>query len=352
MKIFYCWQSDLKSKFNRNFIKEAIEESIKELNADLGIIEPERQIKIDHDTKNVPGTPDLANIIFEKISSSTVFIADISFVASSEGDSTRKVANPNVLIELGYAFSKLGSERIVCVLNTSSGSVDKLPFNLQHKRHPIQYHLDSDSTDKKKQKANLVTNLKRAIKNILDMRVYGKTNIELPANFGDKDITQTVKFKKQPFSLPINPSKDDIFNIIMASDPKNDWTWAKNAGSPDKEIRYFKHNVNLRFESANDKSDVVMEDFREPWANCHPDPKATSYQYHCYFGSTIIYTFILVSVDGGWRARLPLPKSREELVVSPLDYKVAQIHDQQLNSLDEYMSRSGLRVEGNTPNLN
>lgn len=155
MKIFYSWQSDLENKHNRGFIKEALEQAISDLNANLEVSEPDRKIELDHDTKNVPGTPDLAGTIFEKISSSTVFIADISFVAERKDNNKkvlRKVANPNVLIELGYALSALGSDRVICIFNTASGSVDDLPFDLKHKRHPIQYCLDAASQDKKEQK--------------------------------------------------------------------------------------------------------------------------------------------------------------------------------------------------------
>jgi hypothetical protein len=41
---------------------------------------------------------------------------------------------------------------------------------------------------------------------------------------------------------------------------------------------------------------------------------------------------------------LPLPKSSLNLTVEPLYYKVAQIHDPTRN-LDEYMVRSGLRLQ-------
>jgi len=152
------------------------------------------------------------------------------------------------------------------------------------------------------------------------------------------------KFNNNGIELSANPSKKDIFNIIMSSDSKNDWHRAEITERWKKEMRYFNRNVNLRFEM--DEDGIVMENFREEWANRHPDSKATSYEYCLYFNSTLIHAFILVSVDGGW-AKLPMPKSLNKLVVSPLDYKVAQIH-YRLNSLDEYMNRSGLRVGRNT----
>lgn len=128
-----------------------LEKILKEINKDLEFYEAEREFTLDHDTKDIPGTPDLAGTIFEKISSATVFVADISFVAINLSNN-RKVANPNVLIELGYAIAKLGSDRVLCVLNNATGQVEDLPFDLRHKRHPIQYCLKTDSEDKDSQK--------------------------------------------------------------------------------------------------------------------------------------------------------------------------------------------------------
>ena len=324
MKIFYSWQSDLENKHNRGFIKEALEKAIQELNADLEVTEPDRRIELDHDTKNVPGTPDLAGTIFEKISSSTVFVADISFVAERKDDSEevlRKVANPNVLIELGYALSVLGSDRVLCVFNTANGSVDDLPFDLKHKRHPIQYCLNNASIDKAAQKTSLVDSLKKGIELIVSLEKHTHTQSLLSAS----------------------PSRQEIFEAIISSDSKDDWASSGVIGATAGETIYFKKNVNLRFELSYGEDGVQCQDFKETWANKHPDQSATGYWHHLYFCSTLIDSFILVSVDGA-RASLPVPKHPQDLVVSPLYYKVAQIHDT-LGTLDEYMIRSGLRLE-------
>lgn len=320
MKIFYSWQSDLENKHNRGFIKDVLKNAIKGLNTDLEVSDSDRKIELDHDTMNVPGTPDLAGTIFEKISSSTVFIADISFVAERKDDSgnvKRKVANPNVLIELGYALSTLGSDRVICVLNTASGSVEDLPFDLKHKRHPIQYH-HNDETDKTEQKNRLTKSLEAAIKSIVDLE----------------------KYKSREFILSPCPSRAEIMQAIMASDSKDDW---EKTSFEWNEIIYYKKNVNLRFEMNFTEEGTQRDDFKEPWANCHPDPNATGYWFNLYYGSTNISTYILVSVDGG-RAMLPVPQNSKKMAVKPLFYKVAQIHDA-LGTLDEYMIRSGLRLE-------
>ncbi len=318
MKIFYSWQSDLENKHNRSFIKNALATAIKELNIDLGISEPDREIVLDHDTKGIPGTPDLAGTIFDKIASSTVFIADISFVAERAANS-RKTANPNVLIELGYALSKLGSDRVIGVLNTASGSVEELPFDLKHKRHPIQFHIEDASTDHKIQKTDLIATLKTAIKSVIDFDQY----------------------KGHEVTLSANPSREEILNAVMSSDSKDDWE--RVTSNSNKETVFFKKNVNLRFKMEYTEAGTQCDDFKEPWANKHLDASAVGYWSQLYYCATHIDSYVLVSVDGG-RALLPLPNSRNDLVVKRRFYKVAQIHDY-LGSLDQYMVRSGLNLE-------
>ena len=90
-----------------------------------------------------------------------------------------------------------------------------------------------------------------------------------------------------------------------------------------------------------DDEGVHVKDFKEPWANKHPDPTANSYWYDLSYNGALIERFILVSVDGA-RAELPLP-DRNTLEAEPLIYKVAEIFDE-LNTLEEYMKRSGLSV--------
>jgi hypothetical protein len=98
MKIFYSWQNDLEGKHNRRFIKDALEIAVRQLNAELSIEEPERQLTLDHDTKGVPGTPDLANTIFDKIAESAVFVADVSFIAEPSVPISIETLSPNSLM--------------------------------------------------------------------------------------------------------------------------------------------------------------------------------------------------------------------------------------------------------------
>jgi len=131
-------------------------------------------------------------------------------------------------------------------------------------------------------------------------------------------------------------STDEILEVIKESSPDD---WDVNF-SRDAEIAIFKRDPALRIETRHNDEFVHKDDFREKWANKFPDPHATSYYFHVYYGSTRLKELILVSVDGG-RALLPLPKSPVDLVVEPIRYKVALIFDQ-FGSCDEYMKRAGL----------
>ena len=160
MKIFYSWQSDIENKFNRNFIKDCLERAIKQLNQELEI---EDALRLDHDTKDVEGSPDIASTILMKIEESDLFIGDITFITKSENE--KHCPNPNVLIELGYALNSLGDGRVINIMNSSFGSPDKnLPFDLAHKRWPIVYSLGNENyADKSSVRNELIASIKSAL---------------------------------------------------------------------------------------------------------------------------------------------------------------------------------------------
>lgn len=140
--LFYSWQSDLPNNSNRGFIESCIKKSIKKLEK---IAPFTLELNLDRDTRNISGTPDIANTIFEKISHSKIFVADISIINSSSKD--RKCPNPNVLVELGFAVRVLGWERIFCIYNLDYGNFDDLPFDLRQRR-PISYSINKFGKEK------------------------------------------------------------------------------------------------------------------------------------------------------------------------------------------------------------
>ena len=127
--VFYSWQSDRPNGTNRRFIMEALERATKAIQSDATLgVEP----VVDRDTAGVPGSPEIAATILEKITRAAVFVPDVSLVTS--GEHLRQSPNPNVLVELGFAIAQLGWDRIVMVMNTEFGEPPSLPFDLRGRR--------------------------------------------------------------------------------------------------------------------------------------------------------------------------------------------------------------------------
>jgi hypothetical protein len=105
---------------------------------------------LDHDTKNVTGTPAIADTIQRKIRRCGVFIADLTSVAdyTTANERQKQTPNANVMAELGLAIRAVGWERIILVMNTAFGGPDDLPFDLKHHSFPIQYSLKPDGDRK------------------------------------------------------------------------------------------------------------------------------------------------------------------------------------------------------------
>ncbi len=120
-------------------------------------------MEYDRDTMGLMGSPDITESIFGKIDKSVMFVCDISIInPEAEG---KKTPNPNVLIELGYAASKLGWDRIVCLFDVNSGKIEDLPFDLRQKRITP---FNPDAPNEKRKIADILA------LNIKDLFVQGK----------------------------------------------------------------------------------------------------------------------------------------------------------------------------------
>jgi len=158
--IFWSWQSDLNPRETRNLIREALASAIEDIHAEL-----EERHELTSDTQGVPGSPDIVATILAKIDAAAVFVGDVTPVAISAGG--RAVANPNVLIELGYAKKSLGLNRIVMVWNTAfdGAHVECLPFDMRGRRGPISFHLpiDASTTELRAEREKLRKKLHEAL---------------------------------------------------------------------------------------------------------------------------------------------------------------------------------------------
>ena len=171
MKIFWSWQSDHPGNISRHLVREALELAVASLNEELAVEEPEREASIDHDRKGVPGSPDLAAVILEKIRNSDILVADVTPVGTTPNDPAKKLMNPNVAIELGYALHSLTDRRMIMVMNTAFGGRADLPFDLQHKAGPIFYELLTSATKEeiKAVRKKLMADLKVALREMLPL---------------------------------------------------------------------------------------------------------------------------------------------------------------------------------------
>jgi hypothetical protein len=173
--VFYSWQAQLPARVNRSFIESALEQAAKTLRADATV---EALPEVDQGAANVPGAPNIADTILAKIDAADAVVFDVTLVpagdpsARTDGIDLRSAPNANVLIELGYALSVAGRERIVLVMNTAYGKPEMLPFDLRQ-RHVVTYHLPVGSDGKAEVRKALVAQLERKLRDVLGTAKQG-----------------------------------------------------------------------------------------------------------------------------------------------------------------------------------
>jgi len=159
--IFYSWQSDSSEETNKRAIRSTLRDSLNKIEEELTI-----NIILDEATRDTVGSIDIPSTIFDKILISDIFVCDVTTINSESKDSKRKVPNPNVLIELGYAIAILGWERIIMVFNKIHGNFPSdLPFDID-RRKIIAYKISdkNDNNGKGQLKNDLLNSLKEIIK--------------------------------------------------------------------------------------------------------------------------------------------------------------------------------------------
>ena len=205
--VFYSWQSDLPNSTNRGFIGDCLERAIKDLNAD-----PDLKVDpcLDRDTQDVPGSPDIAATIFDKIDRCGLFVCDVSIVNQSTPG--RPMPNPNVLIELGYAVKTLGWNRIVCIFNQATGTIQDLPFDLRQRR--VRSYDLQEGHDKTDQRKSLTGLLKADLRHIFNAMLTRREVGEGTA-LGGAD-THSIRFTVDDWTVWQEPAynPDDCVVVI------------------------------------------------------------------------------------------------------------------------------------------
>ena len=199
-QIFFSWQSDTLAKVSRNFIERSLQQAINGLRADAEIDPADREMVIDRDTLDVPGSPPIMETIFAKVDEATVFVSDLTYVASR--DSGGRSPNPNVCIEHGYALKSLGWRRMIAVMNTAFGHPDQeeLPFDVRHARRPILFNCPPDADDglRRAVKAELAAHLGIALRSIFrDEAAQASMRAPAPAEPHPHDIQLLESVRQQ-----------------------------------------------------------------------------------------------------------------------------------------------------------
>ncbi|GGA81337.1 hypothetical protein GCM10011369_24120 [Neiella marina] len=136
-----------------------------------------------------------------------------------------------------------------------------------------------------------------------------------------------------------NMTFEEILSFIPTTNAKEDWHGISTDWISE---RFLKEDPRLRFRAKYTDDGIQNNDFKEQWANRHPDNRAVGYWYDLYYDGAFLDRIILVSVDGG-RASLPPPEFSSGKV-SLYKYHVAKIHDT-LGTVDQYLGRSKLELE-------
>jgi hypothetical protein len=144
ISVFFSWQSDRPRRVTRDVITSALTSAVTALPPSL-TAELTEPVRIDSDTRGIPGTPPIAATIFRKIEAAGVFVADVTFIAAVSG-TEKQLPNPNVLFELAWAARSLGWDRVILVSNTAFGSLELLPFDLRNHRFPTAFDLPPNAS--------------------------------------------------------------------------------------------------------------------------------------------------------------------------------------------------------------
>jgi hypothetical protein len=94
--------------------------------------------------------------------------------------------------------------------------------------------------------------------------------------------------------LAAAPSRDRIIDVILKSGPRTDWH-SNTRGS--RTVTSYTGDANLRFEINCTRAGTQADDFQEPWANCHPDSRATGYWCQLFYGTSVIGQWVLALIS-------------------------------------------------------
>jgi hypothetical protein len=119
--VFYAWESDTAQRFNRHFIRLALNLAAKNISDDSAV---NACVRIDADTEGVLGHVPVTETILKKIATCDAFVPDLTFVART--DAGKAVNNSNVMFEYGYALRAKSHSIMIPVMNSAYGPAEEL----------------------------------------------------------------------------------------------------------------------------------------------------------------------------------------------------------------------------------
>jgi hypothetical protein len=202
--VFFSWQSDTPVREGKNLVETALREAIADIGGDSTLEGAHRELEFDKDTQGMPGSPPIVDTIFRKIDQSTIYVADLTFVATRLDG--RKSPNPNVLMEYGWALKSRGTHRIISIANIAFGrpSAKNMPFNLRHIRFPIEYECYKGASDEnvsaaRSQLAKILAKALRAVLKESDSNSVESAKLFLPLS----PVGSTGRFRRSSDPLGV-----------------------------------------------------------------------------------------------------------------------------------------------------
>lgn len=227
LKIFFSWQMTTDAKYNKYFILDCLQKSVKKLKNKPELKDVEFII-IEGITGESGSVQVASKIADGRIPNCEIFVADLSvvnhingfnrFVRKFTGDKYKPFQNNNVLYEYGIAYEAIGEQKIIGILNSSYGSPnenpDNIPFDLRHLRFPLEYKYSSKFNDKEKAQTQLIFGLAGAIKETTIFALQNQKDKYNPLSVWHDWEALTNTTQKYYTSEFINEITDQIKNGI------------------------------------------------------------------------------------------------------------------------------------------
>jgi hypothetical protein len=254
--IFYSWQSDTPADTGKAFLHEALRIAADRIASDVD--SPFRP-ELDHDTRGVPGTPSMVAAILAKIDTCAVLVADVTLSFHRRFEPPKLAPNPNVLLELGYGLRRLGTERVLIVLDSAYGAPEQLPFDLRGSR-AVVYSSVLAATDPVPTTDQLVADLEGQLRTI-----FGTAG--LPSDLAPR-LTIEVGYER----LHIEGTRHDYRLTVNFSNRGNEIItgWAAEVRLPKAVLDPAKHYPLVPNADARDPTAILRMTEREHSGPLYP----------------------------------------------------------------------------------